>query len=70
MHDSIPLVYDFSMDPYQALKLLRRLGRISRQDAQAIKSLGEAGRPLPERLWPMLDLMFLVQVNPPTPSLH
>ena len=65
------LMYEFEMTAPHALKVLRRNGLVSREDARLMRSLlmGES-RSLPERLYPLLEMLFLVQTKPPTPSLH
>lgn len=59
-------VYGWQMNGRQALRLLRRLGRVSRQDARQMRSLMRAGlqdEAIPPRLWPVCNLLYLAEVG-------
>lgn len=72
MDESIPLAtYPlWEMKPLQALQLLQRNRAISKPEAKELRQLHKSGEPIPERLQPALDLLFLAMVRTPTPSLH
>jgi hypothetical protein len=58
------------MSAFQALKRLRRLGLLTREQSRQIKALMRSGAPFPPHLESAAELIFLVQTLPPTLSLH
>ena len=65
-----PLSLQFQMSAQQALRIVRRSTRVNRQSARQLRSILQQGREIPQHLWPLVDLVFLVQTLPPTSSLH
>lgn len=60
-------LYGWEMNALQALRLLRRLGQVSRQDARQMRSLmrpGTADEAIPPHLWPACNLLYLLEVAP------
>ena len=65
------------MDAFQALRLLRRTAKVPRLQAKQLNSLLRIMRAspmaemlLPRSLIPLLDLVWLAQVTPPTRTLQ
>lgn len=60
-------IYGWQMNAGQALRLLRRLGRVSRQDARQMRSLMRPDvedAAIPPSLWPACNLLYLAEVAP------
>ena len=55
---------------WAAVKFLRRRGLIQRWEVKLLRSSLPWGRPMPQALWPMLEQIYFLQVQPPTNSLH
>lgn len=58
------LMYGWERNARQALKLLRRMGAVSRQDANQMRSLLDKEAEIPPSLWPACNLLYLAEVNP------
>lgn len=58
------LVYGWQMNARQALRLMRRLGVVSRQDARQMRSLLGREVDVPTSLFPACNLLYLVEVAP------
>ena len=56
------LQYGWQMNAQQALRLLRRLGAFSRQDARQMRSLLDLEVALPDSLLPACNLLYLAEV--------
>ena len=61
----------------KCLKLLRQTNRLDRQTYRRIDKLLRYGRPdaegflmMPTWAWPTMELVYLLQQQPPTNSLH
>jgi hypothetical protein len=70
MSEPIPLVYEYQMSAREAFKLMRREGLINRLDAKVMRSFVMAYKPIPDRLYPQMEMLFLLRALPPTDSLH
>jgi len=70
MTNAMPLIYQFEMTSQQSLRWLLRNQQISKAQEREARRLLEQAQPFPESLFPVLELMFLVQTAPPTQSLH
>ena len=60
-------LYGWEMNAPQALRLLRRMGKVGRQDARQMRSLMRADLQddrIPQRLWPVCNLLYLMEVAP------
>lgn len=68
--DCMPLMLEDDMTAWQALKLLRKNGAVSREQVKLIKHLVRTAQAFPPDLLPLLDLVYLVQTRPLTDSLH
>lgn len=66
----LPMVYQYEMSAFQALKQLRRLGLLTREQSRQLQALMWSGEPFPPHLESAAELIFLVQTLPPTLSLH
>jgi hypothetical protein len=66
----MPLMLDNEMTAWEALRLLRQSKLVSKADAKLIKQLAKTEQPFPPHLHQALDLMYLLQVRPLTPSRH
>ncbi len=58
------LQYGWQMNAQQALRLLRRMGAVSRQDARQMRSLLGREVALPDSLLPACNLLYLAEVAP------
>mgnify|MGYP007049498178 CR=1 FL=1 len=60
----------FEMTAWQALKLLRRQGMASREEARQMRAVLREDAPVPPTLHPLCQRLWLAQVPPVTRSLH
>ena len=60
----------WEMNAHQALRLLRRQGLASRQDARQMKSVLRHNSKVPPNLFPLCQRLWLAQLPPLTRSLH
>ena len=58
------------MSAEEALKLLRRQGLASRQEARQMQAVLRADDPVPKALHPLCSRLWAAQVPPLTRSLH
>jgi len=66
----LPLFYQYQMDSLEALKLVRRYWETPREDARLMRNLLLHDQPIPERLHPLCEKMFLVNAMPWSNRLH
>lgn len=57
-------IYGWQMSALQAMRLLRRLGLVSRQDVRQMRSLLGREADVPPNLWPVCNLLYLAEVAP------
>lgn len=57
----------FEMNAFQALIMLRRTRQIDKQEARAIWSYLDGESLIPERLWPLAEKVYLMQLRPTRP---
>ena len=69
-HQTMPMTYSFEMTALDAIKVLRQSGRISLRESRELRRIVNLDRQVPESLYPLMELVFLVQTRPPTNSLH
>ena len=60
----------FEMTAHEALKLLRRQGLASRQEARQMRAVLRADAVVPRQLHPLCQKLWLAQVPPPSRHLH
>ena len=66
----LPMPYQFDMSAADALKELNRQGLIPRRQCKTLLALIEAQGPYPAWSVNALELVFLMQTRPLTPSVH
>ena len=70
MPESIPLVMEREMDGAEALSLLTEMQLLSPAQADFLETALWMEEPVHDSLQPALELLILLQVQPPTDSLH